>query len=94
VTTSIINWAESSDLVDGITYENIELAIGTRSKWPHRIDLRPNDIEPMIERPHNAFEAVKIANLKLKNYRSIGINQEPAMDNPFTNSIAQTSSKV
>ena len=63
----ILNWAATSDLVDGITYENIELAIGTRSKWPHRVDLRPNDIEPMIDRPHNAFEAVKITNLKLEN---------------------------
>jgi polygalacturonase len=63
----ILNWAASADLVDGVSYENIQLSIGTRSKWPHRIDLRPNDLEPMIERPHNAFEAVRINNLSVDN---------------------------
>lgn len=59
----ILNWAVREGLVKNITYQNIKLSIGSRSKWPHRIDLRPNDIEPIIERPHNAFEAVNISGL-------------------------------
>jgi hypothetical protein len=59
----ILNWAAREGLVTNITYQNIKLSIGSRSKWPHRIDLRPNDIEPIVERPHNAFEAVNISGL-------------------------------
>jgi len=63
----ILNWAASADLADGIRYENIQLSIGAKSKWPPRIDLRPNDIQPMVERAHNAFEAVRVSNLSVEN---------------------------
>jgi hypothetical protein len=59
----ILNWAARPELVKDIRYENIKLKIGTRSKWPHRIDLRPNDISPVVERPHNAFEAVNVSSV-------------------------------
>ena len=59
----ILNWAAHEGLVTNINYQNIKLSIGARSKWPHRIDLRPNDVEPIVERPHNAFEAVNISGL-------------------------------
>jgi hypothetical protein len=62
----ILNWAAREDLVKNITYQNIKLSIGSRSKWPHRIDLRPNDIEPIVERPHNAFEAVNVSGLVIE----------------------------
>lgn len=61
----ILNWAAHPELVRDISYQDIKLTIGTRSKWPHRIDLRPNDIEPMIQRPHNAFEAVNVSGVSV-----------------------------
>ena len=61
----ILNWAARPELVKDIRYENIKLKIGTRSKWPHRIDLRPNDISPVVERPHNAFEAVNVSTVSV-----------------------------
>jgi hypothetical protein len=59
----ILNWAAREDLIKNINYQNITLSIGSRSKWPHRIDLRPNDIEPIVERPHNGLEAVNVSGL-------------------------------
>jgi len=59
----ILNWAARPELVTDVRYQNIRLRIGTRSKWPHRIDLRPNDVVPMVERPHNAFEAVNVSDI-------------------------------
>jgi hypothetical protein len=59
----ILNWAAQPSLLSGIRYEDIKLKIGSSSKWPHRIDLRPNDIQPTVERPHNAFEAVNVSNV-------------------------------
>jgi polygalacturonase len=61
----ILNWAVRPELVNDVRYQNIKLKIGTRSKWPHRIDLRPNDILPVVERPHNAFEAVNVSNVSV-----------------------------
>jgi hypothetical protein len=61
----ILNWAARPELVKDVRYENIKLKIGTRSKWPHRIDLRPNDISPVVERPHNAFEAVNVSTVSM-----------------------------
>jgi len=61
----ILNWAGRPELVNDVRYQNIKLKIGTRSKWPHRIDLRPNDILPVVERPHNAFEAVNVSNVSV-----------------------------
>jgi len=61
----ILNWAARPELVKDVRYENIKLKIGTRSKWPHRIDLRPNDISPVVERPHNAFEAVNVSTVSV-----------------------------
>jgi polygalacturonase len=61
----ILNWAARPELVNDVRYQNIKLKIGTRSKWPHRIDLRPNDILPVVERPHNAFEAVNVSNVSV-----------------------------
>jgi polygalacturonase len=59
----ILNWAARPELVTDVLYQNIKLKIGTGSKWPHRIDLRPNDITPVVERPHNAFEAVNVSGI-------------------------------
>jgi hypothetical protein len=61
----ILNWAAHPDLVSDVKYQNIKLIIGARSKWPARIDLRPNDITPVIERPHNAFEAVNVSSVSV-----------------------------
>lgn len=63
----ILNWAADSSLIQNISYQNIRLSIGTRSKWNHRIDLKPNDLLPMVERPHNAFEAVKVSDVAIDN---------------------------
>ena len=61
----ILNWAANPELVDGVKYQNIHFVIGSRSKWPHRIDLRPNDLLPQLDRPHNAFEAVNVSNVEV-----------------------------
>lgn len=59
----IINWAARPELIDGVQYINIKAHVGSRSKWDHRIDLRPNDIQNFVERPHSAIEAVNCTNV-------------------------------
>ena len=39
------------------------------SKWEPRIDLRPNDVLPMVSRPHNAFELVNAGSVKFSNVK-------------------------
>lgn len=54
----VLNWALEPGLIENISYKNIAIHIEQKSKWPPRIDLRPNDILPVVERPHNAFEVI------------------------------------
>jgi hypothetical protein len=62
----ILNWAARPELIEDIEYSGIQMKIGTRSKWDHRIDLRPNDIQNFVERAHNAVEAVNCTGVKFQ----------------------------
>lgn len=59
----ILNWAARPELIEGVQYINIRARVGSRSKWDHRIDLRPNDIQNFVERPHCAIEVVNSTNV-------------------------------
>lgn len=63
----ILNWAAHPELIKNITYRNIDLTIGRRSKWEHRIDLRPNSIQDFVEKPHNAIEITNASDVTLEN---------------------------
>jgi len=63
----ILNWAQSPTLVQNISYRNIDVTIGRFSKWPARIDLRPNDLTPVVHRAHNAFEVVNCRDVSIQN---------------------------
>ena len=39
--------------------------MNNESKWPARIDLRPNGIEPVLHRKHNAIEVVNIDSITI-----------------------------
>ncbi|CAN1499202.1 PGU1 Endopygalactorunase [Candidatus Nanopelagicaceae bacterium] len=59
----ILNWAARPELIEGVQYIDIRARVGSRSKWDHRIDLRPNDIQNFVERPHCAIEVVNSTNV-------------------------------
>lgn len=59
----ILNWAQEPGLIRNIEYKNISLRMSKESKWPSRIDLRPNDVLPTVERSHNALEIVNVEGL-------------------------------
>jgi polygalacturonase len=63
----ILNYAAHPELIKDVTYRNVEVHIQKESKWPPRIDLRPNAIEPVIHRKHNAFEIFNASNINLDN---------------------------
>jgi hypothetical protein len=67
----ILNWAADPSLIQNILYQNVILSIGTQSKWNHRIDLKPNDLLPVVERPHNAFEAVNVSDIEVDNLKIV-----------------------
>jgi hypothetical protein len=50
-----------------VTYRNVEVHMQKESKWAPRIDLRPNAIEPVIHRKHNAFEIFNSSDINLDN---------------------------
>ena len=63
----ILNYAAHPELIKGVTYRNVEVHMQKESKWAARIDLRPNAIEPVIHRKHNAFEIFNASDINLDN---------------------------
>lgn len=63
----ILNYAAHSELIKNIVYRNIDVHISKQSKWDPRIDLRPNGIESVLYRSHNAFEVFNVDGITLEN---------------------------
>ena len=61
----ILNYAARPELAKNITYRNVDIYMKNESKWPARIDLRPNGIEPVLHRKHNAIEVVNIDSITI-----------------------------
>ena len=68
---STLVWAARPELIDGVIFENISQTMKNQSKWPHRIDLRPNGITDVIRRKHNAFDVMNSSNVEIRNCRVI-----------------------
>jgi len=51
-------WGQHRGLISDVTFRDCAIVIDSESPWPPRIDLRPNDVLPVINRPTNAFEIV------------------------------------
>jgi len=54
----VLCWAQQPGLIRGVTFSQVDITIEHQSSWPPRIDLRPNDVSPVIARSHNGFEIV------------------------------------
>lgn len=67
----ILNYAAHPQLIKGVIYRNVEVYMDKQSKWDSRIDLRPNGIEAVIHRKHNAFEIFNTTDVSLENCRVI-----------------------
>lgn len=63
----ILNYAARPELIKGVTYRNVEVHLDKQSKWESRIDLRPNGIESVLHRKHNAFEIFNTTDVTLDN---------------------------
>lgn len=63
----ILVWAQDDQLANSISFNSLKIKIGKKSKWPARIDLRPNDLTPVIDRSANAFELVNCKNVSIAN---------------------------
>jgi hypothetical protein len=66
----ILVLAAHPELIKNVEFDQIRLEMVKVSKWPARIDLRPNDIIPVMEGPHSAItlmnaESVAITNLEI-----------------------------
>lgn len=61
----VLVWGQLPDLISDITFRRVDLRMRSSSRWPHRIDLRPNDVVPIVERPHNGFDVVFAHDVKI-----------------------------
>jgi hypothetical protein len=63
----VLNWAQDDSLITDITYRNVAIHMHTPREWPSRIDLRPNDVSPVVNRAHNAIEIVNCQRVTIEN---------------------------
>lgn len=75
----VLIWGQQEKLIDNITVKNSKIRISKKSKWPSRIDLRPNDQLALVERIPSAFELVNCRNISLQNV-SLTWGQETRQD--------------
>ena len=67
----VLVWAQDERLASNISFTDVSIRMSKKSKWPARIDLRPNDLTPVIERKANAFELANCRNLAITNSKVI-----------------------
>jgi polygalacturonase len=63
----VLNYAAHPELIKGVTYRNVQIHMQKESKWEPRIDLRPNGIEHVLHRKHNAIEIFNVTDIELDN---------------------------
>ena len=76
---STLVWAAHPELIKGVLFENINQHMINQSKWPHRIDLRPNGITDVIRRKHNAFDVMNSTDVEIRNSRVTWDSQTRSM---------------
>jgi hypothetical protein len=67
----VLNYAAHPGLIKGVIYRNVDVYMNKQSKWDSRIDLRPNGIESVLYRKHNAFEIFNTTDVAVDNCRVI-----------------------
>lgn len=67
----VLVWAQNERLASNISFTGVSISFSKKSKWPARIDLRPNDLTPVIERRANAFELANCKNLSITDSKVI-----------------------
>ena len=67
----VLNYAAHTGLIKGVTYRNVDVFMDKQSKWDSRIDLRPNGIESVLHRKHNAFEIFNTTDVVLDKCRVV-----------------------
>jgi polygalacturonase len=76
---STLVWAAHPELIKDVLFENINQQMINQSKWPHRIDLRPNGITDVIRRKHNAFDVMNATDVVIRNSRVTWDSQTRSM---------------
>ena len=66
----VLVWAKKSELIKNVEFNNVTITLDNSSKWPARIDLRPNGVQDFIFEPHSALsffnaESISVSDVKV-----------------------------
>jgi len=84
-------WAQHRGLIRDITFRQCTIDIATNESESARIDLRPNDVLPMITRPINAFE---IANSESVALTDVSVRWSSATRDSLSQVVFEDNSEV
>lgn len=63
----VVVWGEKPGLIEGVRFEDVRVELGKTSRWPHRVDLRPNEGNRMEVWPVSAFDVRHAADVQIRN---------------------------
>lgn len=64
---AVLVWATRSELIKHIEFDRLNITMDNSSKWPPRIDLRPNGEVDFISEPHSAMTLINVESISVIN---------------------------
>jgi hypothetical protein len=86
----LVVWAQQKGLISDVTFDRVQIELAPHSSWPHRIDLRPNDVTEMLTRSHNALEIVNADKVSVKSVTLVWPRQDRELYGAPLNSLDST----
>lgn len=68
---AILVWATHPELIKNVEFERVNISMDQTSKWPPRIDLRPNGETNFIREPHSAMTLINAQSVSISDSQII-----------------------
>ena len=63
---AILVWATEPELIKNIEFDRVSITMSNTSRWPARVDLRPNGEVDFLREPHSAMTLINAESISIK----------------------------
>jgi len=68
---AVLVWATRPELIKNVEFDRVNIYMDQSSKWPARIDLRPNGEVDFIREPHSAMTLINAESILISNSKIV-----------------------
>ena len=68
---AVLVWATHPELIKNVEFDRLTIYMDQSSKWPPRIDLRPNGEVDFIREPHSAMTLINAESISISNSKIV-----------------------